>query len=77
MVEVVNMATAMPLSRSDTGERIIDTFTKVRGTEYIAVYNLLTSNFARGDETLLVQLQFNYPWYVNGMCASWCVFVCV
>ena len=78
MGEVVNMATAMPLSRSDTGERIIDTFTKVRGTEYI-VYNLLAGNFARGEETLLVQLQlqFNYPWYVNGMCASWCVCVCV
>ena len=76
MGEVVNMATAMPLSRSDTGERIIDTFTKVRGTEYI-VYNLLAGNFARGEETLLVQLQFNYPWYVNGMCASWCLCVCM
>lgn len=30
MGEVVNMATAMPMSRSETGERIIDTFTKVR-----------------------------------------------
>lgn len=30
MGEIVNMATAMPMSRSETGERIIDTFTKVR-----------------------------------------------
>lgn len=30
MGEVLNMATAMPMSRSETGERIIDTFTKVR-----------------------------------------------
>lgn len=68
MGEVLNMATAMPMSRSETGERIIDTFTKVRWTEY--VYRHFVGIFcSRGRSIiiLLVQLQFNYPSLCMGM----------